>query len=220
MSQDIPKIKQRKSRVFSFAAVLLCLALGIGGAVWMQSQRDPASLNTVRNRIARVPIIGDVAARLSSQLPRADVAPTLTRPYGMMPDAFAAFLGACQRVGVHPFRIGQTIGNDPRSVGYHQRDGTLVINGQKLDYCAAVDLGAQDMTEAHIQWFLRALTREGFAAWYRSGARWKGGEHIHAIYAPLKMKPQLQEQTRDFLRQRRRQGLPRLWWEKKFRALN
>lgn len=219
MNQEIPNINKRKSRVFSFAAVLLCLALGVGGAVLVQARRDASSLNTVREKIAKVPLIGDIAARLSSQMPFAEVAPPL-RPYGMTPGAFAAFLRACQHVGVHPFRIGQTIGNDPRSVGYHQRDGTLVIKNQKFNYCAAVDLGAQDMTEAHIQWFLRALTREGFAAWYRSGARWKGGEHIHAIYAPLKMKPQLEEQTRDFLRQRRRQGLPRLWWEKKFRALN
>ncbi|HVF84352.1 MAG TPA: hypothetical protein VM821_00110 [Abditibacteriaceae bacterium] len=199
---------------------ILFVALGVGGAFWLRAQRDSVFVNAARSKLARVPTLGNVAAKLSAQLPLTDVVGPPTRPYGMTPQAFAAFLRACKRVGIHPYRIGQTIGEHPRSVGYHRRDDTLVINGTKIDYCAAVDLGAQDITEAHIQWFLSALTREGFACWYRSGPRWKGGEHIHAIYGALKMKPQLEEQVRDFLRQRRRKGQATLKWEKQFRTLN
>ena len=60
-----------------------------------------------------------------------------------------------------------------------------------------------------------ALSRQGFAPFYRRGPKWKDGEHIHAIYALLPMKPQLRGQVNEFLRARRRRGLPRLKWEKK-----
>ena len=116
----------------------------------------------------------------------------------MAPQAFAAFMRACNRMKVTPYRIGQTIGEHPRSVGYHRRDGVLKIKGQNIDYTAAVDLGAQDMTPVQIQRFLDVMAWEGFAVWYRSGPRWKNGEHIHAIYGALKMKPQLEGQMRDF----------------------
>jgi len=42
----------------------------------------------------------------------------------MAPPAFAAYLKACEQARINPNRIGQTIGNDPRSKGYHLQDGT------------------------------------------------------------------------------------------------
>ena len=137
--------------------------------------------------------------------------PPLTRPYGMAPVAWKAYLRACKQARIHPYRLGQTIGNHPRSVGYHKRDGVLRYGKQRIDYCAAVDLGTWDLPEPKIHQFVDALAAQGFAAWYRSGPKWKNGEHIHAIYAFLPMKPQLQGQLRHFLRERRRAGRSPKW---------
>ena len=136
---------------------------------------------------------------LSSMMPT----PTFSRPYGMAPAAFDGFKRACLRAGVQPRRIGQTIGDNPKSVGYHHRDGTTNYRGEKLDYCAAVDIGTQDLTRAQINRLLESLASQGFAAFYREGGHWKGGEHIHAIYAPLKMKPQLRGQLYQWADKRR-----------------
>ena len=141
--------------------------------------------------------------------------PPLTRPYGMAPAAFDGFLRACTRAQVQPRRISQTIGDNPRSVGYHHRDGTLNYRGEKLDYSAAVDLGTQDLTRPQIDKLLEELARQGFAAFYREKGKWKGGEHIHAIYAPLKMKPQLRAQLREWARKRRREKRPVYNWQKR-----
>jgi len=141
--------------------------------------------------------------------------PPLTRPYGMAPAAFDGFKRACYRAKVQPRRIGQTIGDHPKSVGYHKRDGTLEYRGQKLDYSAAVDIGTQDLTRAQINKLLEELTRQGFAAFYREKGKWKGGEHIHAIYAPLQMKPQLRGQLSEWARKRRREKKPVYGWQKR-----
>lgn len=133
------------------------------------------------------------------------VAPSpLERPYGMAPAAFDGFVRACYRARVQPRRIGQTIGEHPKSVGYHRRDGIVKYRGQKLDYCAAVDIGTQDLSRAQINKLLEELARQGFAAFYREKGHWKGGEHIHAVYAPLKMKPQLRGQLHEWADKRRR----------------
>lgn len=124
---------------------------------------------------------------------------------------------ACNNAGIHPWRIGQTLGDHPRSVGYHKRDGVAMLRGQRIEYSAAVDLGTWDLDEARIKRFLEALAQQGFAAFYRSGGKWKGNEHIHAIYALLPMKVQLRGQVRQYLRERRIQGKPRLKWEPKLR---
>ena len=137
---------------------------------------------------------------LSSMMPL----PPLSRPYGMAPAAFDGFKRACLRAKVQPRRIGQTIGDNPNSVGYHHRDGTIQYRGEKIDYCAAVDIGTQDLTRAQINRLLEALASQGFAAFYREKGHWKGGEHIHAIYAPLKMKPQLRGQLHEWADKRRR----------------
>jgi hypothetical protein len=135
----------------------------------------------------------------------------MERPYGMAPVAFDAYVRACVRTGIHPLRVGQTIGDHPRSVGYHKRDGVLRLNGQKYDYTAAIDIGAFDLQPAKIDRFVRELSKQGFAAWYRHGPRWKNGEHIHAVYAFLPMKYQLRGQVRKFLRE---ENPP---WEKKWK---
>lgn len=134
-----------------------------------------------------------------------------TRPYGMAPVAWQAYLRACDQAGVHPFRVGQTIGDATRSVGYHKRDGFLRVGEQKVDYTAAVDLGTWDLPPQTINRLVEALALQGFAAWYRSGGKWKGHEHIHAVYAFLPMKPQLQVQLSQFLRERRRRGKSPKW---------
>jgi hypothetical protein len=93
--------------------------------------------------------------------------PRATRPYGMAPVAWQAYLRACDRAGIHPFRIGQTIGDDPRSVGYHKRDGVLRVGKEKFDYTAAVDLGTQDLPPQKINAFVEEIAAHGFAAIYR-----------------------------------------------------
>lgn len=108
------------------------------------------------------------------------------------------------------------MGNHPRSAGYHLQDGVVKVRGEKIPYCAAVDLGALDLDRAKTLRFVRELGRQGFAAWYREGPKWKNGEHIHAVYAFLPMKPQLRRQVLLYLREQRGDGTP-IWWEKKLR---
>lgn len=113
------------------------------------------------------------------------------------------------RIG--PFsRITQTIGNDPRSFGYHHRDGVLLVGGRRVDYCAAVDLATFDLSRPQINRLLVQLTRHQFAAWYRAGGKWRGDEHIHAIYTRLPMKAQLRRQVREFARELHRHPPPHL----------
>lgn len=151
--------------------------------------------------------------RLSSVLPPLPLA----RPYGMAPAAFDGFKRACYRARVQPRRIGQTIGDHPKSVGYHHRDGTVKFKGQRLDYSAAVDIGTQDLTRSQINRLIEGLASQGFAAFYREGGQWKGGEHIHAIYAPLKMKPQLRGQLHEWARKRRRENKRVYNWQRRLR---
>ena len=143
--------------------------------------------------------------------------PPLQRPHGMAPAAFDGLVRACYRAHIQPRRIGQTIGDSPRSVGYHFRDGTLPYRGQTLDYSAAVDLGCTDLTPAQTARFLEELARQGFAAFHRHTGKWRAHEHIHAIYAPLKMKPQLRGQLREWAAKRRRAGRPVYRWQTRLR---
>lgn len=143
--------------------------------------------------------------------------PRITRPAGMAPAAFDAFLRACNNAKIQPYRIGQTLGNHPRSAGYHKRDGTLIYKGQRIDYSAAVDIATQDLNRQQINRFLETMGAQGFAAFYREGPRWRGGEHIHAIYAPLKMKWQLQRQVREWESDRRQAGKKAFKWQRKWR---
>jgi hypothetical protein len=140
--------------------------------------------------------------------------PHLRRPYGMAPAAFAAYTRSCKDAEIHPYRIGQTIGDAKLSAGYHKRDGVLKIDGQSLDYTAAIDLAVFDLDRPSIHRFLHALTRRGYACWYREKGHWRGHEHIHAIYAALPMKKQLRGQVREFVRDRRSDGVKPLRWER------
>ena len=139
----------------------------------------------------------------------------MARPYGMAPAAFDGWMRACFRAQVQPRRIGQTIGDHPKSFDYHHRDGTVKYRGQKLDYCAAVDIGTHDLTRAQIDKLLEELARQGFAAFYREKGQWTGGEHIHAIYAPLPMKAQLRGQLQEWARKRKREHKPLYRWQKR-----
>jgi len=123
---------------------------------------------------------------------------------------------ACGEAKIHPFRLGQTIGDHPLSVGYHHRDGVVKFRGERLDYTAAVDLDTNDLKRAQLNRFLESLARQGFAAFYREGGKWRGREHIHAIYAPLPMKSQLQSQVREWEESRRRAGKRRYRWQKRW----
>ncbi len=141
----------------------------------------------------------------------------MERPFGMAPEAFRAYTRACAGARIHPWRIGQTLGNDPRSVGYHHRDGFIVENGQRYEYCAAIDLGALDLSEARRNLFLEKLAGQGFAAFWRFEGKWQGDKHIHAIYCLIPMKPQLRAQVLEWLEERRRDDKPRLRWIRKLR---
>ena len=132
------------------------------------------------------------------------------RPFRMAPQAFAAYERACRRADVNIERIGQTIGDALDSVGYHRRDSVLKMAGENVEYCAAVDLAVAGLSEKQIARWCASLAREGFAPFYRHKGKWKHKRHIHAIYAKLRMKPQLRRQVREFLAQRRDDGLPRL----------
>jgi len=101
--------------------------------------------------------------------------------------------------GVQSDEITQTIGNAAASAGYHARDGS--VDGR--DYCAAVDLRSRGRSNAQIRALLARLGEHGFAAWYREpGADgWPADEaaHLHAVFAGVPMKAQLEGQVRDFL---------------------
>ena len=101
----------------------------------------------------RLPRIAPQATRLGLEK-RAN---RLERPEGMAPIAFEAFVRACRNARVHPWRLGQTIGDHPRSVGYHKRDG----NWRGVPFCAAVDIGTWDLSRAQISRLNQALWRQG-----------------------------------------------------------
>jgi hypothetical protein len=77
-----------------------------------------------------------------------------------------------------------------------------------------VDLGVWNLPPQRINQCIESLAAQGFAALYRHEGKWKGHKHIHAIYAIVPMKAQLQIQLADFLRAPRRQGR-RVKWERK-----
>lgn len=135
----------------------------------------------------------------------------------MAPVAFKAFILACVQTKIHPFRIGQTLSDHPRSVGYHLSDGTLKINGKREKYTTALDLGAWDLSRAKLNEFTENLAKGGFAAFYREGPKWKGGEHIHAIFAGLPMKSQLRGQIRQWESKRRLERKKSYAWQRKWR---
>jgi hypothetical protein len=108
---------------------------------------------------------------------------------------------ALRRVDVKVDRIMQTVGGAPDSNGIHLADG----QAKGKPYTAAVDLSTRGLNKTEVRRLLEKLGREGFAAWYRNPGNdgWLTGiEHIHAVYAGVPMKVELDDQIRDYLRQR------------------
>lgn len=88
-------------------------------------------------------------------------------------------------------RVVQAIGDAKASAGYHHKDGTL----DGVEYTAAIDLSVKGLNKTQIATWLEELCRAGFVAFYRN---WTGNLHIHANYAGLPQKRQLDGQNEDF----------------------
>ncbi len=118
--------------------------------------------------------------------------------FGLHPEASDRI--RCAGVGADD--ISQTIGNAAASAGYHARDG--MAGGEP--YCAAVDIRTRGLSNRQIRALLDRLAENGFAGWYRQPGHdgWPADEapHIHAIFAGVRMKAELQGQMRDFFRGR------------------
>ncbi len=193
--------------------IFLAILIGLGVAAWNERARFPR----VTQRWAQT--MSDATQSSIARNFDGLVRPgTLRRPYGMAPTVFEAFVRACNDAHIHPFRIGQTIGNHPRSAGYHLRDGVLKVDGERIEYTAAIDLGAEDLSDEQRERFMEALARQGFVSWWRSGPKWQNNEHLHAVYALIPMKPQLREQVLLWLRERRAAGEARPKWVRKIRS--
>lgn len=126
----------------------------------------------------------------------------MRRPYGMAPAAFDAYIRACFHADISPDRITQTIGRAAASAGVHHRDGILFEGARPVPYCAAVDISTRDLSRVQIRSLLHQLATQGFAAWYRHTGSFASNRHIHAIFAGLKMKRELQRQVLAFLNDR------------------
>lgn len=128
----------------------------------------------------------------------------MTRPWGMLPAAFTAYIQASYEAKINPAgRCIQTIGNAKASKGTHAADGTFPTTAPRGEpYCAAVDLSVRGLTEQQVRAWLAALARNGFAGWYRYTGSFRANKHIHCIYVGCRMKPMLQRQVRDFLNDR------------------
>ena len=135
-------------------------------------------------------------------------------PGGMAPEAWRAWVRSCYNAKISPNRITQTIGDSEHSVGYHHQDGWVRSGAIWLPYSAATDIHCAGLDNDAIARLLRAMGKQGFAAWYRHGPKWAGNEHIHAVYALLPMKPQLIMQVQHFFDQQRRLG-NRVRWRHK-----
>ena len=130
-----------------------------------------------------------------SDAPVIDAALPLLK-FGLAPRASNALRAA----GIESWRIMQTIGNASASAGTHLQDGT--VNGHP--YCAATDISVSGMSSTQIANLLERLAKVGFAAWYRHNGfdHWVGVNHIHAVYANLKMKSSLRSQVWSWLENR------------------
>ena len=127
-----------------------------------------------------------------SDAPVIDAAQPLLK-WGLAPRASDALRAA----GIQSWRIMQTIGHASASAGTHLQDG--VVNGHP--YCAATDISVSGMSSTQIANLLERLAKVGFAAWYRHNGHdhWAGVNHIHAVYANLKMKSSLRSQVWSWL---------------------
>ena len=116
------------------------------------------------------------------------------RPYGMHPDAFAAYLKTSLPVS----RIGQTIGGAAASAGTHEKDG----EDDGHDYAVCTDIRVSDLSHQGARAVLKTLWAAGFAGWYRCADfpedHWPGVTHIHVIWPAAPMKLICRNQVHDF----------------------
>lgn len=142
----------------------------------------------------------------------------MQRPYGFHPVAFKAYLSACEKCGIDPDRVTQTIGNAKASAGFHAKDGIVLDGAIPRAYCAATDLSIRNLSDNKIKEFLAELARVGFVGWYRYRNSFANNRHIHMVWAGCKMKPQLRRQFHDFVN--RKDGLASHDWEDFWHADN
>ena len=132
----------------------------------------------------------------------------------MHPAALAAWEATCKAANLRPV-IVQTLGNAPKSKGFHAADGKYKNpKGEWVEYCAAIDVSVRqlatrlsdgatvEMNESRIHWFLSKLAENGFAGWYRRESQGFDDKHLHAVFAGVKMKAGLRRQVTDFLNDR------------------
>lgn len=116
---------------------------------------------------------------------------------GLHPEASDAL----RRAGFTAGDISQTVGFASASAGTHAPDGT--VNGK--EYAACTDFHAVGLSDVKVKALLTRIWDAGFAAWYRNPGHdgWpsEDARHIHAVYTGVVMKPIVQEQVHDFLRQ-------------------
>lgn len=115
---------------------------------------------------------------------------------GMANIAWAAFCFASKRASIDTEshdnkRIVQTVGDAAASAGFHHADGTL----DGAPYTAAVDCSVRDLNGTQIATWIEELCRVGFAPYYRN---WPDNFHVHAVFAGVPMKPELDGQMADF----------------------
>jgi hypothetical protein len=121
----------------------------------------------------------------------------MRKPFGMGLWEFDAYIRACAKAKVSPNRITQTIGYAKASAGYHAPDGFARERGQRIQYTCALDISVRGLTKPQIHALVVALSDAGFVAWYRTGPKWTGNNHIHCVFVGYPMKPQLRSQVKD-----------------------
>lgn len=124
----------------------------------------------------------------------------MKRPSGMGPWQFACYIRACEKAGISPQRITQTIGNYVLSAGTHARDGYANEDGSRYAYSCAIDISVRGLNQAQIKALVQALADAGFAAWYRHTGSFAKSPHIHAVFVGYPMKASLRAQVADYVR--------------------
>lgn len=131
----------------------------------------------------------------------------MKRPYGMSQHAFQSYITAMFQAKINPEttgvggkRVVQTIGDAAASAGTHGKDG---VDQFGHDYSAALDISVKhDLKQAEIERLLECLADNGFAAWWRHTGSFSDNQHVHAVYAGVRMKYSLRQQIHDFLKHR------------------
>ncbi len=110
------------------------------------------------------------------------------------PVASSAYRKAVELTGMS-WTVIQGRGNAKASHGYHAAEPGST-------YTAAIDVSVRGKSHGDIEKIVRAMRSQGWAAWYRSCKTrrdWCGNEHIHAAYAGIPSKSQLEDQITSFL---------------------